>query len=292
MRKPKQLVILTSRFSDVPFHTSIFKSIPLDSQVIIFGPVKFSVLKKLLRFARTFFCTLLLIAEERKIYSLPWFYFESDVLRVQGFESISPVDVQKIFKDSIVISLGSPKIPPDILSLIYFGINAHTGLLPAYKGVRSIELALKNNDFGGLCYTIHLLSPKVDAGAIVGGQFGPSVFLKSFIQIKLWYLLNSLSEIEQIVSANLSSKKEIESIDQTSGGKFYVKSEADFLLGGNKKQFITDAYEKFHRNGKKNQFVDQCRSMNGLVVLCYHSFVSRDEAEILRRFSFPRIYTD
>ncbi len=292
MKKPKRLIILTSRFSDVPFYTSIFKSIPLDSQIIIFGSVKFSVLKKLLRFVRTFFRTLFLILEERKIYSLPWFYFESDVLRVHGFECISRMDGQKIFKDSIVISLGSPKIPSDILSLIWFGINVHTGLLPAYKGVRSIELALKNNDFGSLCYTIHLLSPKVDAGAIVGGQFGPRVFLKSFVQIKLWYLLNSLREIEQIVSANVSSKEEIESIDQTSGGRFYSKSEADFLLGSNRNYLITDAYKKFHRKGKENRFVDQFRSINGLVILCYHSFVSRDEAETLQRFNFPRIYTD
>jgi len=70
--------------------------------------------------------------------------------------------------DLIVLG-GSRILRPPVINIPHIGVlNAHPGLLPAYRGVDVIRWALHNGDPLGV--TIHFVNAGVDTGAIVARQ--------------------------------------------------------------------------------------------------------------------------
>ncbi|SVE26209.1 uncharacterized protein METZ01_LOCUS479063, partial [marine metagenome] len=74
--------------------------------------------------------------------------------------------IEKINPDLIVV-VGAPFIRSDIVNLDCKKINLHIGYLPNYRGLKTIEWAVLNKDFGRIGYTIHELTNELDGGGII-----------------------------------------------------------------------------------------------------------------------------
>jgi len=84
------------------------------------------------------------------------------------FESLKSAQIYEYLRElnaDILISCGSNYIPKIILDLFKLKLNIHPGILPEYPGAGSPD-ALCNKDYANIGYTIHSLTPKIDAGEI------------------------------------------------------------------------------------------------------------------------------
>jgi methionyl-tRNA formyltransferase len=83
-------------------------------------------------------------------------------------ERIESINTVRFTNDEIVLGFGTSYVSPRTLSAAPNGIlNLHTGVLPQYRGVKSEFWALYNRDPAGLGWTVHYMTPRLDAGDIV-----------------------------------------------------------------------------------------------------------------------------
>jgi methionyl-tRNA formyltransferase len=128
-----------------------------------------------------------------------------------------------------LVVLGSSRVlRRHVISIPRIGVlNAHPGLLPAYRGVDLIPWALHNGDPLGV--TIHLVNAGVDTGAILAqGHFEPSLGdTLSSLRRKSNALM---SELMGDVITRLVSTGKVESIKQdTNAGKQYYRMPPSLL---------------------------------------------------------------
>lgn len=68
----------------------------------------------------------------------------------------------------LVVGFGTSYISRATLGRLPNGfLNLHTGYLPAYRGVKSEFWALARHDLGRIGWTLHYMTPTIDAGDIV-----------------------------------------------------------------------------------------------------------------------------
>jgi methionyl-tRNA formyltransferase len=93
--------------------------------------------------------------------------------RVQVIDDFNGNSSQKILSDikpDIIIMGGTTIIRQHILDIPSIGIlNAHTGLLPEYRGVNCLAWSIYNDDDIG--FSIHYVDTGVDTGPIVTRRF-------------------------------------------------------------------------------------------------------------------------
>ncbi len=70
-------------------------------------------------------------------------------------------------KPDLFIMIGGPYVYPKILNLVPIAINVHLGLLPYYRGSKTIEWCLLNGEYDKLALTIHTMNNEIDAGKIL-----------------------------------------------------------------------------------------------------------------------------
>jgi len=111
-------------------------------------------------------------------------------------------------KPSLCVVLGTSIIKPRILAIPSMGtINAHTSILPEYRGSRSEFWQCYNEDFSHVGITLHLVEPSVDTGSILFQQkqevdTGPEPFdlranntiatLSNYVPVIIQYLNGNL----------------------------------------------------------------------------------------------------
>jgi len=67
----------------------------------------------------------------------------------------------------LMIVVGAPFIRKHIIDLPFRKINLHIGVLPKYRGIKTIEWAIINKDYDNVGYTLHELTEDLDGGGIV-----------------------------------------------------------------------------------------------------------------------------
>lgn len=83
-------------------------------------------------------------------------------------ESVENVNRCPFGDDDLVIGFGSSYITARTLQRIKRGfLNLHTGWLPEYRGVKSEFWVLYNADHARAGWTLHFMTPELDAGDIV-----------------------------------------------------------------------------------------------------------------------------
>ena len=74
--------------------------------------------------------------------------------------------IKKINPDIIVI-WGGYILKPRLLEIARHAINMHFGVVPYYRGVNGVQLAILNDDFDHIGITIHHAVSEVDAGEVI-----------------------------------------------------------------------------------------------------------------------------
>ena len=71
-------------------------------------------------------------------------------------------------RPDLLVSVGSPEIfkPPVLATAAFGAVNVHNGRLPRYRGVFGTFWEMYCGEEWG-CATIHVMEPKVDAGAVL-----------------------------------------------------------------------------------------------------------------------------
>lgn len=71
-------------------------------------------------------------------------------------------------RPDLLVSVGSPEIfkPPVLATAAFGAVNVHNGRLPRYRGVFGTFWEMYSGEEWG-CATIHVMEPKVDAGAVL-----------------------------------------------------------------------------------------------------------------------------
>jgi folate-dependent phosphoribosylglycinamide formyltransferase PurN len=86
-------------------------------------------------------------------------------LRVAGARRLDAEQLKQLAPDLVVL-VGADIVPAPVLAVPRLGtINAHYGLLPAYRGMNVTEWSILRGDPVGV--TIHLVDPGVDTGDIL-----------------------------------------------------------------------------------------------------------------------------
>lgn len=89
-------------------------------------------------------------------------------LPLAAHERIETINHCRFGPDDLVIGFGTSYVTPATLAATPRGIlNLHTGLLPEYRGVKSEFWTLYNQDFARTGWTLHYMTPRLDAGQIV-----------------------------------------------------------------------------------------------------------------------------
>lgn len=66
----------------------------------------------------------------------------------------------------LILLVGMPIVPPSVLEVARLGVlNAHNGILPAFRGMDAVGWALLHNQ--PIVCTLHLARPKVDSGEVI-----------------------------------------------------------------------------------------------------------------------------
>jgi len=83
-------------------------------------------------------------------------------------ESIDSVNNYPFDESDLVMGFGTSYVSRATLSRLPNGfLNLHTGYLPDYRGVKSEFWALARHDLGRIGWTLHYMTPALDAGDIV-----------------------------------------------------------------------------------------------------------------------------
>ncbi|HKG95721.1 MAG TPA: formyltransferase family protein [Gemmatimonadaceae bacterium] len=89
-------------------------------------------------------------------------------------ERVPTVSGRAFATDDLVIGFGTSYITAATLAAAPRGIlNLHTGLLPQYRGVKSEFWTLYNRDPENAGWTLHYMTPRLDAGDVVLRQRVP-----------------------------------------------------------------------------------------------------------------------
>jgi formyl transferase-like protein len=84
---------------------------------------------------------------------------------VEGVARLDPAPLRRLAPDVLVL-LGADIVPAAVLAVPRLGtINAHYGLLPAYRGMNVAEWSVFRGDPVGV--TVHLVDAGVDTGAVL-----------------------------------------------------------------------------------------------------------------------------
>ncbi len=142
-----------------------------------------------------------------------------EVADANGEDSIRIL--RELAPDLIVLG-GSRILRPPVINIPRIGVlNAHPGLLPAYRGVDVIHWALHNGDPLGV--TVHFVNAGVDTGAIVARQ-GFEVNSGDTIDSVTSKAERLMCELMADVVAQLIACGNVESIEQDpKAGKQYLR---------------------------------------------------------------------
>jgi hypothetical protein len=89
-------------------------------------------------------------------------------LALPPHERIDTVNRCHFGPEDLVIGFGTSYVTAATLAAAPRGIlNLHTGLLPEYRGVKSEFWALYNGDYARIGWTLHYMTPRLDAGDVV-----------------------------------------------------------------------------------------------------------------------------
>lgn len=89
-------------------------------------------------------------------------------LAMPPHERITSANEYAFDADSLVIGFGTSFITASTLARLPNGfLNLHTGFLPDYRGVKSEFWALARRDLSRIGWTLHYMTPTLDAGDIV-----------------------------------------------------------------------------------------------------------------------------
>ena len=84
---------------------------------------------------------------------------------------IGNINNNRVLIDSInpdlIIVVGAPFIQSHIVDINCLKVNLHIGFLPNYRGIKTIEWAIINNEFDKIGFTIHELTHELDKGKII-----------------------------------------------------------------------------------------------------------------------------
>lgn len=76
-------------------------------------------------------------------------------------------DLLAELRPDLLVVVGAPFIKKNIISLPFKKINLHLGLLPYYRGIKTIEWAIINGDIDKVGYSVHNLTSELDSGALI-----------------------------------------------------------------------------------------------------------------------------
>lgn len=94
-----------------------------------------------------------------------------DYLETPSLKEAAVVTAIAKCKPSLCVVLGTSIIKPRILAIPSMGtINAHTSILPEYRGSRSEFWQCYNEDYANVGITLHLVESSVDTGGILFQQ--------------------------------------------------------------------------------------------------------------------------
>ncbi|HUV30987.1 MAG TPA: formyltransferase family protein [Acidobacteriota bacterium] len=89
-------------------------------------------------------------------------------------EKVENINTCLFADDDLVVGFGTSYITARTLKRIKNGfLNLHTGILPDYRGVKSEFWTLFCRDYDRAGWTLHFMTPKLDAGDIVLQHFTP-----------------------------------------------------------------------------------------------------------------------
>ena len=83
-------------------------------------------------------------------------------------ETVRNVNQLEVAGDELPLGFGTGYVTQATLARMPHGfLNLHTGMLPAYRGVKSEFWTLARGDVANAGWTLHFMSPELDAGDIV-----------------------------------------------------------------------------------------------------------------------------
>lgn len=99
--------------------------------------------------------------------SLPPDTSQDDIRSIPSLSSADALEIISQINSDITIVCGTSIIPQSIIDVSGVILNIHGGHLPDYRGNHCIFFAVYNHDFDKIGSTIHLVSSRLDAGAIL-----------------------------------------------------------------------------------------------------------------------------
>jgi hypothetical protein len=107
-----------------------------------------------------------------------WFKYEGvrhlPAVALPPHERVATINYCRFGPHDFVIGFGTSYVTAATLAAVPRGIlNLHTGLLPAYRGVKSEFWVLYNGDYRNAGWTLHYMTQRLDAGQIVLRQRVP-----------------------------------------------------------------------------------------------------------------------
>jgi methionyl-tRNA formyltransferase len=139
----------------------------------------------------------------------------TSILEINSFKKSQGEIISFIKKLDVdcYISVAFPFIlSPEILSLVNYPINVHTGAIPRYRGHHPISAAFLNDE-AYQATTVHIMEPEVDSGSILHQDFikvenedNIVTVRDKLIDLSLKLLLVTIDQLEQGV---LYSRKQV-----------------------------------------------------------------------------------
>lgn len=97
--------------------------------------------------------------------------FDEDWIRIIEVERINrdPGQTQlRQFEPDLVLLAGAPILTPKSIGIARVAcLNPHCGITPRYAGSSPIDRALFEGQFQEIGYTVHVVAPRVDSGAVI-----------------------------------------------------------------------------------------------------------------------------
>jgi methionyl-tRNA formyltransferase len=137
------------------------------------------------------------------------------VTDVNGPEALA---VLRAARPDLIIYTGGGILKSDLLSIPSIGVlNAHMGLLPAYRGMNALEWALLNGDDLGV--TVHFIDRGVDTGDILLQRRLPVGRADTIAALRAIATRESVDALAEVVSRLRAGA--VEPLAQPSAGKQY-----------------------------------------------------------------------
>lgn len=145
-------------------------------------------------------------------------------LLVKSVSNFNSKDSQRLLRelspDLIVLAPAAQLIKRAILKIPKIGtLNAHPGLLPAYRGMHVVEYSILNGDPLGL--TVHFVDEGVDTGDIIFQRplrVSPGDTLDSFLERELQLAIQALVDAIELIKNRKYQRKPQ---DKSAGKQYY-----------------------------------------------------------------------